>query len=131
MALFSAPSACSFQLSGLGNVGTRRHQNIQSMRLASAVQKAKQPGTAKLDTPWEELGFEFRPTNSHVRITYKDGEWGKPEHVKVSVMFAPKRALERHTTSTRHDHSALEFVSLKTDGFHFISSLVILLGSLR
>ena len=44
---------------------------------------AKVPGSAKLDTPWEELGFEFRPTNSHVRLTYKDGEWGKPELVKV------------------------------------------------
>ena len=43
----------------------------------------KQPGTAKLDTPWNELGFEFRPTNSHIRLTYKDGEWGKPELVKV------------------------------------------------
>jgi len=38
-----------------------------------------QPGTAKLDTPWEELGFEFRPTKSNVRISFKDGEWGEIE----------------------------------------------------
>lgn len=42
----------------------------------------KTPGSAKLDTPWEELGFEFRPTNSHVRITWKDGNWGEAELVK-------------------------------------------------
>ena len=54
------------------------------MRLASTAARAK-PGTAKLDTPWEELGFEFRPTNSHVRITYKNEEWGEPELVKVST----------------------------------------------
>jgi branched-chain amino acid aminotransferase len=43
------------------------------------------PGTAKLDTPWEELGFEFRPTNSHVRVTFKNDEWGEPELVKVRL----------------------------------------------
>jgi branched-chain amino acid aminotransferase len=37
------------------------------------------PGTAELDTPWEDLGFEFRPTKSNLRITYKDGEWGEME----------------------------------------------------
>mmetsp|Transcript_7501 Transcript_7501/g.10658 ORF Transcript_7501/g.10658 Transcript_7501/m.10658 type:complete len:423 (+) Transcript_7501:214-1482(+) len=44
------------------------------------------PGTAKLDCKWEELGFEFRPTNSHVRVTFKDGEWGEPELVKEPYM---------------------------------------------
>jgi len=44
--------------------------------------KKKVPGTAVLDVPWEELGFQFRPTNSHVRMTYRDGEgWGEPELV--------------------------------------------------
>lgn len=37
------------------------------------------PGTAKMDKEWGELGFEFRPTKSHLRITYKDGEWGEME----------------------------------------------------
>lgn len=59
--------------------------------LASQAAPAKTPGSAQLDTPWQELGFEFRPTNSHVRITYKDGEWGVPELVKVSIN--PWRAL--------------------------------------
>ena len=36
-----------------------------------------------MDVPWEELGFEFRPTNSHLRMTFKEGEgWGEPELVK-------------------------------------------------
>ena len=57
-----------------------------SNRLSSQLQmvaSVKKPGTAKLDTPWTELGFEFRPTNSHIRLTHKDGAWGKPELVKV------------------------------------------------
>jgi branched-chain amino acid aminotransferase len=39
-----------------------------------------QPGTADMGVPWEELGFEFRTTKSHVRMTYKDNEgWGPIE----------------------------------------------------
>ena len=46
----------------------------------------KMPGTAKMDTPWEDLGFEFRPTNSHVKLTWKEGEgWSKPELVQVRI----------------------------------------------
>jgi branched-chain amino acid aminotransferase len=45
--------------------------------------ETNKPGTAKLDVAWEELGFEFRPTNSHIKITYKEGSgWGEPELVK-------------------------------------------------
>jgi branched-chain amino acid aminotransferase len=40
------------------------------------------PGTAELDKPWTELGFEFRPTNSHLRMTFRNGEWGPTELVK-------------------------------------------------
>jgi len=63
-----------------------RQNSVRSSRLASLATPSKRPGSAKLDTPWEELGFEFRPTNSHARITYKDGEWGKPELVEVSTV---------------------------------------------
>eukprot|EP00956_Cyclotella_meneghiniana_P016768 scaffold26751_cov67-Cyclotella_meneghiniana.AAC.5 len=38
------------------------------------------PGTANL--PWSELGFEFRPTKSHLRMIYKDGKWGEEELVE-------------------------------------------------
>lgn len=37
------------------------------------------PGTAQLDEDWKDLGFEFRPTKSNLRITYKNGEWGEFE----------------------------------------------------
>jgi branched-chain amino acid aminotransferase len=50
----------------------------------SSISTKKLPGTAELGIAWEDLGFEFRPTNSHVRIVYKDGEgWGKPELVNT------------------------------------------------
>lgn len=58
------------------------------------VATTRLPGTAKLDTPWAELGFEYRTTNSHLRITYKDGEWGEAELVKV-----------RHVESNGSDRS--------------------------
>lgn len=52
------------------------------LRMTSTTER-KLPGTAEMDVAWEDLGFEFRPTNSHIRLTYKDGEgWGEPELVK-------------------------------------------------
>jgi len=43
----------------------------------------KKPGSAQLDTAWEDLGFEFLPTNSHVKLTWKEGQgWSQPELVK-------------------------------------------------
>jgi branched-chain amino acid aminotransferase len=66
-------------------------ENIEAATSKTIITKAtkterKQPGTAQLDTPWEELGFEFRPTNSHVRLTFKMddngiGQWSEPELV--------------------------------------------------
>ena len=58
-----------------------------SSRLYMSTEAAKKmPGTAKLDTPWEDLGFAFRPTNSHVKLTWKEGEgWSKPELVEVGL----------------------------------------------
>jgi len=39
------------------------------------------PGTAPgLD--WSNLGFTYRETRSHLRVTYKDGAWQAPELVK-------------------------------------------------
>lgn len=38
------------------------------------------PGTA--DLPWSELGFEYRPTKSHLRMVYKDGKWGEAELIE-------------------------------------------------
>ena len=50
--------------------------------LAATATTRKAPGTADLGgMAWEDLGFEFRPTNSHVKLTWKDGNWGEPELV--------------------------------------------------
>lgn len=59
-------------------------------RKSSSLQVAQEiglPGTAKISKPWNELGFEFTPTKSNVRITYKDGAWGKMEICEVSFFF--------------------------------------------
>lgn len=45
----------------------------------TAADEGVKPGTAEMGVPWEELGFEFRSTKSHVRVTYKDGAWGPVE----------------------------------------------------
>jgi hypothetical protein len=83
----SLQSASSFQVATSttrGKVGTRNYNSIQNLRLHSTSARTK-PGTAELDTPWKDLAFEYIPTNSHVRVTYKNGEWGEPELVKVST----------------------------------------------
>lgn len=49
---------------------------------AEAAEPLGKPGTAEMDVPWGELGFSFRPVKSHLRLTYKDGEWGTPELVE-------------------------------------------------
>ena len=75
---------------GIRNNGVTVTTSTSTTTLQMSTQNAvkKIPGTAKLDTPWEELGFEFRPTNSHVKLTYKDGEgWSKPELVVVSISY--------------------------------------------
>lgn len=82
----AASGVQGFQTLTTSRWGLSPHIVGSSTRLNVAA-PAKVPGSAQLDTPWEQLGFEFRPTNSHVRITYKDGEWGKPELVKVRFKF--------------------------------------------
>lgn len=47
---------------------------------ATEVTEIGKPGTANL--PWSELGFEFRPTKSHLKMVYKDGKWGEAELVE-------------------------------------------------
>eukprot|EP00566_Odontella_aurita_P010708 CAMPEP_0113596214 /NCGR_PEP_ID=MMETSP0015_2-20120614/40190_1 /TAXON_ID=2838 /ORGANISM="Odontella" /LENGTH=405 /DNA_ID=CAMNT_0000503661 /DNA_START=48 /DNA_END=1264 /DNA_ORIENTATION=+ /assembly_acc=CAM_ASM_000160 len=69
-----------------GHALDRRTAGASSALSMSAVEDSAtamgKPGTAELDTPWSELGFEFRQTKSHLKMTWKDGEWGEPELVK-------------------------------------------------
>jgi hypothetical protein len=65
-------------------------RSATAFRLASTTTTTtkKVPGTANLGgIAWEDLGFEFRPTNSHIKVVYKEnadgtGSWGAPELVK-------------------------------------------------
>ncbi|GMH67581.1 hypothetical protein TrST_g12348 [Triparma strigata] len=72
LALFGASPTASFTL-------------VKSVRFSRCLRAAATdcplPGTAKLDVDWKDLGFEFRPTKSHLKLEYKDGAWGKPELV--------------------------------------------------
>lgn len=57
---------------------------------ATDISAIAKPGTAKMDKPWGELGFEYRETKSHLKIIYRDGKWGEPElvqdpYVKIHV----------------------------------------------
>ena len=55
-----------------------------SLSVAAAIKPLGIPGTAQIDTDRKDLGFEFRPTKSNLRITYKNGEWGEFELCEVS-----------------------------------------------
>lgn len=65
-----------------------RYGHSQQLSMASTAQTKKSPGTADLGgIEWKDLGFEFRPTNSHIKIVYTEnddgsGSWGAPELVK-------------------------------------------------
>jgi hypothetical protein len=82
LVLASLPSHGTSFLMPSPSSNSRQRSSQQVMEMS--VSTKKMPGTAKLETPWEELGFEFRPTNTHVEIVYKNGEWGEPELKKVS-----------------------------------------------
>ncbi|GMI17991.1 hypothetical protein TrLO_g9052 [Triparma laevis f. longispina] len=53
----------------------------RAMSIRAAAADCPLPGTAKLDVDWQDLGFEFRPTKSHLKVEYKNGAWGSPELV--------------------------------------------------
>ena len=55
--------------------------------VASSSSAVGEPGTADLD--WANLGFEFRPTKSHLKVVWSvtdeetgEGAWGEPEMVE-------------------------------------------------
>jgi hypothetical protein len=87
--VFSSIGAGASTSTSTSATTTRRNNNINdNSRLymsTTDTKTKKMPGTADMGMPWEDLGFEFRPTNSHVKLTWKDGEgWSEPELIKVS-----------------------------------------------
>lgn len=51
-----------------------------SLSVSAASTEVGAPGTA--DLSWSELGFEFRPTKSHLKMVYRDGKWEEAELVE-------------------------------------------------
>ena len=92
--------------SSIISTSTRRNNNnnINNSRLymsstTDTTKTKKMPGTAEMGMPWEDLGFEFRPTNSHVKLTWKDGEgWSEPELIKVSQHYGMRIHLRTNST---------------------------------
>jgi branched-chain amino acid aminotransferase len=71
------------------NVALQQDPSKTKLYLASTAQSQKKlPGTADLGgLEWKDLGFEFRPTNSHIKLIYTEqedgtGSWGVPELVQ-------------------------------------------------
>lgn len=83
--LFSTFSAAASFMTPLPN--TSSNTKSTSLFASTEVKPLGIPGTAKLDKPWKELGFEFRPTKSNLRITHKNGEWGEFEMCEVRLIF--------------------------------------------
>jgi len=57
-----------------------KKQPLSRLSVATEINAVGVAGTA--DLPWSELGFEFRPTKSHLRMTYRDGKWLEPDLVE-------------------------------------------------
>jgi branched-chain amino acid aminotransferase len=79
-------------------------ENVEASK--STIQKL--PGTAKLDTPWEELGFEFRPTNSHVRLTYKMNQDGTGSWSDIELVSSPYIQLHIGATALHYGQACFE-----------------------
>lgn len=82
----STPSFINTNIEIRNKFMTPRYATTEEDATAAVSKESREPvgkpGTAELDTPWEDLGFMFRPVKSHLRMTWKDGEWGKPELVE-------------------------------------------------
>lgn len=75
---------------------------------AASTEAAVRVGTAPLD--WDNLGFEYRDVNCHVKFTYKEGEgWSEGELVKESYVKV-------HIANTAMHYGQAVFEGLKA--FH-------------
>ena len=66
---------------------TRNNNVLFSTDEATETTTTEMPGTAEMDKPWGELGFEYRETKSHLKMIFRDGKWGEPELVQVSLFI--------------------------------------------
>ena len=90
---FVAPSPSSSAAAAAAAAATAARNNAAQSPLgmtatskepAADLQAPAKPGTA--DVPWSDLGFEFRPTKSHLKMVWSEdtGAWGPPELVDGS-----------------------------------------------
>mmetsp|Transcript_26821 Transcript_26821/g.56628 ORF Transcript_26821/g.56628 Transcript_26821/m.56628 type:complete len:406 (+) Transcript_26821:281-1498(+) len=75
-----SPSSPSQQLLRPNSAHSNNAISGSRLSVSAASTDVGAPGTA--DLPWSELGFEFRPTKSHLRMIYRDGAWKEAELVE-------------------------------------------------
>jgi len=65
------------------DININRNSRLYVSTVPEPPKTKKIPGTADVGMPWEDLGFEYLQTNSHLKLTWKEGEgWSKPELVE-------------------------------------------------
>jgi len=64
------------------DINNKSNSRLFVSTVPDPITTKKLPGTADVGMPWEDLGFEYLQTNSHLKITWKEGEgWSTPELV--------------------------------------------------
>lgn len=122
----STPSFINTNIEIRNKFMTPRYATTEEDATAAVSKESREPvgkpGTAELDTPWEDLGFMFRPVKSHLRMTWKDGEWGKPELVEVCLTLNWRKFLHSARIMSEQHHFSIYYVCL---GYTSISLRVI------
>jgi len=64
------------------DINNKSNSRLYVSTVTDPITTKKLPGTADVGMPWEDLGFEYLQTNSHLKLTWKEGEgWSTPELV--------------------------------------------------
>lgn len=96
----------------------RNNNVLFSTDEATETATTEMPGTAKMDKPWGELGFEYRVTKSHLKMIFRDGKWGEPElvqdpyvkiHIGATALHYGQSAFEGLKAYTHADNSVHVF----------------------
>ena len=51
-----------------------------------SAKEASSVGVGSADLDWPNLGFQYRETNGHMKMTWKDGSWSAAELVEQSTV---------------------------------------------
>ena len=81
-----SPAAHAFVPSSATSRAAARPTSNQQQPLfmsTTEVSALPKPGTAEIDVAWSDLGFEFRPTKSHLKMVWTEEKgWGQAELVE-------------------------------------------------